>query len=175
VDHLFLPIRGPFSLSGKPRRCPEVENWKRQNFLRLISLITSFRVKYGEYTSCRENKELARILNSGKLEDLSVAFFLRDETVVLGGLLGDIWPALLHVRTLALAAPVRGRGFDRELMKRAELYAFERGCTEALLDIFNFQARPFFERLGYRVFGTLENHLVGHQHYFMTKKLNSGE
>ena len=25
--------------------------------------------KYGEYISCRENKEVARILNSGKLED----------------------------------------------------------------------------------------------------------
>ena len=34
---------------------------------------------------------------------------------------------------------------------------------------------PFYEKLGYRVFGTLENHPVGHQHYFMTKKLDSGE
>jgi hypothetical protein len=25
------------------------------------------------------------------------------------------------------------------------------------------------------VFGTLENHPVGHQHYFMTKKLDSGD
>jgi len=37
------------------------------------------------------------------------------------------------------------------------------------------QARPFYEKLGYRVFGTLENHPVGHQHYFMTKKLDFGE
>ena len=56
-------------------------------------------------------------------------------------------------------------------MKRAENYAIERGCTDAFLDTFSFEARPFYEKLGYRVFGTLENHPVGYQHYFMTKKI----
>jgi N-acetylglutamate synthase-like GNAT family acetyltransferase len=79
--------------------------------------------------------------------------------------------AWLHVRTLAVAVPVRGQGFGRELMKRAETYAVERGCTDAFLDTFSFQARPFYEKLGYRVFGTLENHPVGHQYYCMTKSL----
>jgi GNAT superfamily N-acetyltransferase len=59
-------------------------------------------------------------------------FFLRDENgEVLGGLLGDIWAAWLHVRTLAVAAPVRGPGFAKELMKRAETYASERGWLRA--------------------------------------------
>jgi len=58
-------------------------------------------------------------------------------------------------------------------MKRAELCAIERGCTDAFLDTFSFQARPFYEKLGYRVFGTLEKHPVGHRHYFMNKQLNS--
>ena len=109
---------------------------------------------------------------TGQAEWYPVALFLREENgEVLGGLLGDIWAAWLHVRTLAVAAPARGRGFGRELMKRAELYALERGCTNAFLDTFSFQARPFYEKLGYRVFGMLENHPAGHQHYFMTKQL----
>jgi hypothetical protein len=58
------------------------------------------------------------------------------------------------------------------VQKRAELYAVERGCTDAFLDTFGFQARPFYEKLGYRVFGTLENHPAGYRHYFMTKQLN---
>jgi GNAT superfamily N-acetyltransferase len=109
---------------------------------------------------------------TGRADWYPVAFFLREENgEVVGGLLGDIWAAWLHIRTLAVAPPARGRGLGRELMKRAELYALERGCTNAFLDTFSFQARPFYEKLGYRVFGTLENHPAGHQHYFMTKQL----
>lgn len=56
---------------------------------------------------------------TGQAEWYPVTFFLRDENgEVLGGLLGDIWAALLHVRTLAVVAPVRGHGFGKELMKR---------------------------------------------------------
>jgi GNAT superfamily N-acetyltransferase len=75
---------------------------------------------------------------------------------ILGGLLGHIWAAGLHVKTLAIAAPVRGRGFGKELMKRAETYAIERACTDAYVDTFSFQARPFYEKLGYRAFGRLK-------------------
>jgi len=71
--------------------------------------------------------------------------------------------------------PLReGGGLGKELMKRAEVYALERGCTDAFLDTFSFQARSFYEKLGYRVFGVLENHPAGHQHYFMTKQLCPG-
>jgi GNAT superfamily N-acetyltransferase len=109
---------------------------------------------------------------TGHAEWYPVAFFLKDENgEILGGLLGDIWAAWLHITMLAVATRVRGHGFGKELMKRAELYAVERGCTNAFLDTFSFQARPFYEKLGYRVFGTLENHPAGHQHYFMTKQL----
>jgi GNAT superfamily N-acetyltransferase len=79
--------------------------------------------------------------------------------------------AWLHVRTLAVVALVRGRGFGRELMKPAELYAVERGCSDAFLDTFSFQALPFYEKLRYRVFAIRENHPVGHRHYFIRKQL----
>jgi GNAT superfamily N-acetyltransferase len=89
---------------------------------------------------------------TGHTEWYPVAFFLKDENgEVLGGLLGDIWAAWLHVKTLAVVAPAGGHGFGKELMKRAELYAVERGCTNAFLDTFSFQARPFYEKLGYRL------------------------
>jgi GNAT superfamily N-acetyltransferase len=116
------------------------------------------------------------VATTGQAEWYPVALFLRDENgEVLGGLLGDIWAAWLHVRTLAVAAPMLGHGFGGELMKYAELYAAERGCTDAYLDTFSFQARPFYEKLGCRVLGTLENHPVGHRHYFMTKKFDSAQ
>ena len=84
------------------------------------------------------------IASTGQADWYPVAFFLRGEAgEVLGGLLGEIWAAWLHIRTLALAAPARGQGFGRELMQRAERYARERGCTNAFLDTAH--ARPFYE------------------------------
>jgi len=58
-------------------------------------------------------------------------------------------------------------------MSRAEQYAVERGCTDSWLSTFSFQARPFYERLGYRLFGTLENYPDSHSLFFMTKQLVS--
>jgi len=49
--------------------------------------------------------------------------------------------------------------------------AKERGCTAAHLDTFSFQARPFYESLGYEVFGTLDDYPQGHQRFFMKKTL----
>src|ERR1700692_1444163 len=86
---------------------------------------------------------------TGQAEWYPVAFFLRAENgEILGGLLGDIWAAWLHVRTLAVAARARGHGLGREVMERAELYAVECGCTDAFLDTFSFQAKPFYENWG---------------------------
>jgi hypothetical protein len=48
------------------------------------------------------------VASTGRAEWYPVAFFLKDENgEVLGGLLGDIWAAWLHVSALALVAPAR--------------------------------------------------------------------
>jgi hypothetical protein len=44
----------------------------------------------------------------------------------------------------------------------------------AWLETYSFQARPFYERHGYTVFGVLDNHPIGHQRYFMQKALTLG-
>jgi GNAT superfamily N-acetyltransferase len=101
-----------------------------------------------------------------------VAFFVKtDEGEILGGLLGNIWAKWLYIATLAVREPFRGKGYGTELMRRAERYALERGCTDTWLSTFSFQARPLYERLGYALFGALENYPEGHSLSFMTKRL----
>lgn len=39
----------------------------------------------------------------------------------------------------------------------------------------SFQARPFYERFGYEVFGELSDHPAGHILYFMKKTLEDPE
>ena len=101
-----------------------------------------------------------------------VCFVLRSERgEVLGGLTGLIWGGWLQVSYLWVSEVVRGQGHGGRLMDAAEDYARTRGCIGALLDTHSFQARPFYERRGYVVFGTLEDCPVGHARYFLKKAL----
>lgn len=70
-------------------------------------------------------------------------------------------------------AELRGRGLGRHLMEMAEQEGRRLGCHGAYLDTFSFQARPFYERCGYEVFGVLERFPDEHQRYFMRKRLDT--
>jgi GNAT superfamily N-acetyltransferase len=91
---------------------------------------------------------------------------------LVGGLLGEIYWGWLHISILWLEEDVRGKGFGRKLVQAAEQEARQRGCHAVNLDTLDFQALPFYEKLGYTIFGLLEDHPVGHTRYFLQKKLD---
>ena len=103
-----------------------------------------------------------------------LAIFLRDETQIVAGLAGETYCGWLFVKNLWVSEGLRGRGVGRELMVRAEVLARERGCHSAHLDTFSFQARGFYEKLGYEEFGRLD-YPLGHHKHFMRKRLTLPE
>ena len=94
-----------------------------------------------------------------------------------GQILGGLWAGTsfeyLHIDALYLPETLRGRGLGSELLTLAEEEAMQRGCHSVWLDTFSFQARGFYEKVGYTVFGRLEDYPRGHQRYFLTKSLNA--
>ena len=101
-----------------------------------------------------------------------VNFVLRGEHGdVLGGVLGQLWGGWLQVFHLWVAEAERGAGHGRRLMEDAEAYARSRGAVGATLETYSFQARPFYERLGYEVFGMLDGYPLGHVKFFLRKAL----
>ena len=101
-----------------------------------------------------------------------VNFVLRGERDdVLGGLLGELWGAWLHVTYLWVAEPARCQGQGTRLLAAAEAYARARGAIGATLETYSFQARPFYERLGYELCGRLDNYPPGHAKFFLRKAL----
>jgi len=94
-----------------------------------------------------------------------------DDGAVVGGLWGRTAYGWLFVELLVIPESLRGRGFGTELMSRAESEALARGCHGAWLDTFEFQARGFYERLGYTCFGELKDYPPGSGRYFMRKAL----
>jgi GNAT superfamily N-acetyltransferase len=100
-----------------------------------------------------------------------VAFAIEDEYGrMIGGLSGGTAYGWLFVELLFVPEPLRGQGVGTELIRRAEADAVARGCHSAWLDTFEFQARGFYERLGYTCFGELKNYPAGPR-FFMSKRL----
>jgi GNAT superfamily N-acetyltransferase len=101
-----------------------------------------------------------------------VNFVLRGEhSDILGGLLGQLWGGWLQVGYLWVSEAIRGQGHGSRLLQAAEAYALRRGAIGVTLETHSFQARPFYERLGYAVFGSLEDYPPGHAKHFMSKRL----
>jgi GNAT superfamily N-acetyltransferase len=90
---------------------------------------------------------------------------------VVGGLWGRTGFDWLFVELLVVPESLRGRGVGTDLMQRAEAEAAARGCRGVWLDTFEFQARGFYERLGYTCFGELNDYPPGSSRYFMKKVL----
>lgn len=100
-----------------------------------------------------------------------VAILLSDEAgATVGGLWGKCVYDWLFVELLAVPAGYRGSGHGKALMARAERIARDAGCVGIWLDTYEFQARAFYEKLGFEVFGMLDDHPVGQKRYFLRKR-----
>jgi GNAT superfamily N-acetyltransferase len=94
-----------------------------------------------------------------------------DTQAITGGLWARTLFEWLYVNVLYIPENHRRSGLGTRLMRMAESEALARGCRGALVDTFSFQARPFYERLGYRVFGTVQDYPPGFACHFLQKRL----
>lgn len=90
---------------------------------------------------------------------------------LVGGVVGSTWCGWLYVSTLWVDEAFRGAGLGSRLLAAAEAAAVTRGCRHACLSSFSYQARPFYERHGYAVFGQLDDYPPGGALYFLHKAL----
>ena len=91
---------------------------------------------------------------------------------LLGGLIAATYWGWLDIQVCWLAESVRGQGYGRRMLAMAEAEARRRSCPHAFVDVPGFQTVGFFEHLGYRTFGTLEDRPPGHRTHFMRKDLS---
>jgi GNAT superfamily N-acetyltransferase len=104
----------------------------------------------------------------------SLTLFVRDNNgMILGGLLGTTFWDWLHVSILWLHEDLRGQDLGSDLLGMAEAEALKRGCHSAFVDTMSFQALPFYEKLGYTVYGQLEDFPTGHSRYFLKKRFSN--
>lgn len=92
---------------------------------------------------------------------------------VVAGLNGHSDWGWLFVKLLWVSDGYRKSGLGTRLMKEAEAEAKRRKCKNVWLDTFSFQAPRFYEKLGYRKFGELNDYPAGYKRHFYFKKLKA--
>jgi GNAT superfamily N-acetyltransferase len=93
-----------------------------------------------------------------------------DDGKVAGGFWGATMFEWLHVGMLFVPESMRFRGVGSGLMAAAESEARKRGCRGAHVDTFSFQAAPFYQKLGFILFGVLEDYPPGHSQLYFRKR-----
>lgn len=87
----------------------------------------------------------------------------------VGGLFGEVGRGWLHIDILWVNESRRHRGLGGKLLGRAEAEALAVGVDRGYLETTSFQARPFYEKLGYEVFAQLEDQPPGHTCHYLKR------
>jgi GNAT superfamily N-acetyltransferase len=90
---------------------------------------------------------------------------------LVGGVIGETHWDWLYINLMFVHESLRGMGYGRQLLAHAEEEARKRGAKNVYLDTFSFQAPDFYKKLGYRVFGELQDFPPGHQRFYLAKEL----
>lgn len=91
---------------------------------------------------------------------------------IVGGILGRMycWNCL-YIDVLWVKEEYRKDNLGSKLLREVECTAKEKGCHLIHLDTFDFQAKDFYIKHGYEVFGVLDDCPEGHKRYFMKKSI----
>ncbi len=107
---------------------------------------------------------------AGPVRYVPFAAVFRDGDRVAGGLWADCYYDWMFVRLVVIPEGMRGAGHGTGVMREAEAFARARGLAGIWLDTFSFQARGFYERLGFSCFGEVGDHPRGGARFFMQKR-----
>ena len=128
-------------------------------------------------THRKQLKESFRLYNLSIIPDLPsededqlIAVYLRrDDGTIGGGVEANIYWDGVEIELLWVSEDLRGAGFGTRLMQEVEKQARDKGAGIAFLK--TGEARKFYEKLGYELFGILEDRPVGTKLYFLKKRL----
>jgi N-acetylglutamate synthase-like GNAT family acetyltransferase len=95
---------------------------------------------------------------------------IREEGEIVAGAYAYFDNNWLYVDNLSVTERLRGRGYGTLIMNALESHAAQHKATGVYLFTADFQARPFYERLGYQVFGEEHGRPPHHIIYYLSKR-----
>jgi GNAT superfamily N-acetyltransferase len=103
---------------------------------------------------------------------LPLAVFAKDGSKLVGGASGVTQGQWLFLNHLWVDDAHRRFGLGTRLVREIENAAKARGCIGSHLDTFSFQALGFYQRVGYKLYGTIPNYPPGHSRHYLFRQFN---
>lgn len=105
-------------------------------------------------------------------DELRFAVFAKDiDGRVIGGLRAVASWDWVNIEVIWVDEDARGAGVGQQLLRKAEEFAVSKDVFRLCLETTSFQARGFYEKQGYEVFGELEEYPRGHTMFYMKRVL----
>ncbi len=106
------------------------------------------------------------------LKSVPQNYVIKEDGVIVAGISAVIYQYnIVYVYMLYVDEDFRGKGIGSALLQKVELEASKIGATLAHFDTFDFQAKDFYLKHGYEIFGTLDNCPTNHKRYYLKKVL----
>lgn len=105
-----------------------------------------------------------------KSELFSILLKDHNDKVFGGVIVSFLWNGM-EIQSLWVDESVRKQDWGRKLMQAAEAEAIKRGCTLAYTNTFSWQAPEFYSKLGYTLYGKLDDFPKGNSLSYFYKKL----
>jgi len=105
------------------------------------------------------------------METRNIMFVALDEDKFVGGVQGSVTEDSMYISRLAVDEAYRGNGIGKKLMYKIEEKAKQQNVYSINLGTVEFQAKNFYEKLGYKVVFIKENDPKGYKSYSMVKKI----
>jgi GNAT superfamily N-acetyltransferase len=90
---------------------------------------------------------------------------------IIGGIVASKDNERMTINYLWVDDSARGNDYGSRLIKHIEEIAINKECAVVWLNTFGFQAPDFYIKMGYELFGILENCINGYNQYFFKKIL----
>ena len=112
-------------------------------------------------------------IKSEKPSSLPLNFHIKNNGVIIGGINANLYflQSILHIDHLFVDEAYRSLDLGSKLLNHVEEIAKSKGARLSHLDTFDFQAKDFYLKQGYDIFGILDDCPKDHQRFYMKKRL----
>ena len=100
-----------------------------------------------------------------------VAFVAKDGHTIVGGMTVEVFYGQLHIKLLFVEDAYRKHGIGKKLMEEALNFGREAKCCQAFVETMSFQARGFYEKLGFSLEFSRIGYACGAKNHYFKKDL----